>query len=339
MRVAINGYGRIGRCLLRALAVRDDCEDIEVVAINELANADALVYLTKYDSTHGRFPAEVSGTSDQLIIETPNKKRTVELLSESDPAQLPWQDLSIDLLFECTGELTTHEELQWHLDAGVRKVLLSHPGESSISTYVMGVNDQSFNHDADIISAASCTSNALLLPVAVMHEHFGVVNGVVTTIHAAMHDQPVIDAYHSADLRKNRSASQSFVPVDTSLAAGVGRILPELSGCFIAHAIRVPVNNVSALNITLNLAADVDVATVNEIFANESKTGRANLLGYTEERLASCDFNQSICSSIIDANQTQVVSGKTLNLMVWFDNEWAYVNRMLDLALLVRSKQ
>jgi D-erythrose 4-phosphate dehydrogenase len=211
-------------------------------------------------------------------------------------------------------------------------VLLSNPGESGIPVVVCGVNPALLDTSPPLASAASCTSNALIPVLHVLHEAFGISNGIITTIHASMHDQPVIDAYHSDDLRKNRAASQSIIPVDTGLALGIGRVLPELEGKFAAHAVRVPVNNVSALNITLNLNCLTDVTAVNGVLQQAAKTSLEGVMGFTQERLASCDFNHDARSGIIDAQQT-LVSENTVNLLVWFDNEWAFANRMLDLLL------
>ena len=333
MRIAINGYGRIGRCVLRAAMERDDCAALEFVAVNELANADALHYLTRYDSTHGRFPGHVTLENNQLLLQSGQQRKSVRLFCEREAASLPWRELAVALVLECTGQITTADKAQAHMQAGASAVLLSNPGEAAIPAIVFGVNQELLGAEPVLASAASCTSNALIPALSVMQRAFGVSSGIVTTIHASMHDQPVIDAYHSEDLRKNRSASQSVIPVDTSLAAGVGRILPELEGKLAAHALRVPVNNVSALNVTLNLNTKVDAASVNKVLRKAAQTGLQGVLGYTEERLASCDFNHDTRSGIIDAQQTLVSGETTVNLLIWFDNEWAFANRMLDLAL------
>ena len=341
MRLAINGYGRIGRCVLRAWYERDDTSDLTIVAINELASQDAIDYLTKYDSTHGRFPGAVGSihinpwssggylTTEILEIDD----FWIELYEKSDPASLPWQSLNIDLVMECSGQVNTFSAAKQHCRAGAKKVLLSNPGEASIPAIVFGVNQHIITHDDLVLSAASCTSNALIPVLSTLDHAFGVANGVITTIHASMHDQPVIDAYHSSDLRRNRAASQSIIPVDTALAQGVDRVLPELEGKLVAHALRVPVNNVSALNVTLNVERDVTVAHVNQCLRQASLAELKSVLGYTEDLLASCDFNHDARSGIIDANQTRVSAERTVNVLIWFDNEWAFANRMLDLAL------
>lgn len=356
MRLAINGYGRVGRCVLRAWYERlgtraaDATDSLSLVAINELAADDAIAYLTRYDSTHGRFPvdvraAEQNGAPVLKLVASNADEVNLSLLRQSDVANLPWRDLDIDLVLECTGTIVAREQAEQHLNAGAKQVLLSNPGESSIPALVYGVNHQRClknNSSAEqqrVLSAASCTSNALIPVLSVLDQHFGVANGVVTTIHASMHDQPVIDAYHSKDLRRNRAASQSIIPVDTLLAQGIDRVLPELQGKFVAHALRVPVNNVSALNVTVNVNRSVTLEQVNYCLQQASDNSLSGVLGYTEELLASCDFNHDSRSGIIDANQTRVSADKTINVLIWFDNEWAFANRMLDLALYIHANQ
>mgnify|MGYP001469589564 CR=1 FL=1 len=340
MRLAINGYGRIGRCVLRAWHERNDTSDLAIIAINELADHDAIAYLTEYDSTHGRFPGVIdcisSGSEDhqQLIID----HHSVSLYRQKDPALLPWQSLGIDLVMECSGQVNTLSEAKKHCRAGAKKVLLSNPGETSIPAIVFGVNQHIISNNDLILSAASCTSNALIPVLSTLDQSFGVANGVITTIHASMHDQPVIDAYHSSDLRRNRAASQSIIPVDTALAQGVDRVLPQLEGKLVAHALRVPVNNVSALNVTLNVNSDVTVEQVNECLRQASLAQLRGVLGYTNALLASCDFNHDSHSGVIDANQTRVSANRTVNVLIWFDNEWAFANRMLDLAVYLNQQ-
>ncbi len=333
MRLAINGYGRIGRCVLRACYERGLQQQLAIVAINELASASALTYLTRYDSTHGNFPHSLECSGDTLLVDGD----AIRLCASADASQLPWAELDIDLVLECSGQLVTEQAAATHLAAGARQVLLSNPGEASIPALVYGVNHASAPVDASVLSAASCTSNALTPVLSVLHSAFGIDNGVITTLHASMHDQPVIDAYHSEDLRRNRAATQSIIPVDTALAQGVGRILPALGDKFVAHALRVPINNVSALNITLNLATDTTVAAVNEALAAAAGGELQGVLGFCEEPLASCDFNHDPRSCIVDAQQTQLSERRTVNLLVWFDNEWAFANRMLDLALFLAA--
>ena len=356
MRLAINGYGRVGLCVLRAwferlnVDSRSNTDSLSVVVINELADKDAIAYLTRYDSTHGRFPASVCGQKNaskqpQLLVDD----IAIDLLQQPDHAQLPWRALDIDLVMECTGTISSLFQANKHIDAGAKRVLLSNPGESDIPALVYGVNhhyidqQKELHQQTAVLSAASCTSNALVPVLSTLDKTFGVENGVVTTIHASMHDQPVIDAYHSPDLRRNRAASQSIIPVDTLLAQGIDRVLPHLQGKFVAHALRVPVNNVSALNVTVNLKKATSESQVNAVLKQAAENELAGVLGYTEELLASCDFNHDARSGVIDANQTRVCigdsagSGKTVNVLIWFDNEWAFANRMLDLALFVNK--
>jgi glyceraldehyde-3-phosphate dehydrogenase type I len=335
MRLAINGYGRVGRCVLRAWYERDDTAALSIAAINELAPHDAIVYLTHYDSTHGTFPAPVrcEPEQQQLFIDD----TAIDLIQQPDHGLLPWRDLDIDLVMECTGKITSAADAQKHIQSGARQVLLSNPGEADIPALVYGVNHQHVDTSATVLSAASCTSNALIPVLSVLDKAFGVENGVVTTIHASMHDQPVIDAYHSQDFRRNRAASQSSIPGDTALAQGIERVLPSLRGKFVAHALRVPVNNVSALNVTVNVRDQTTEEAVNDCLRQAAEQQLPGVLGYTEELLASCDFNHDIRSGVIDANQTRVSAGRTVNVLIWFDNEWAFANRMLDLALYLKS--
>lgn len=369
MRVAINGYGRVGRCVLRAAVERRnqrrltvgslsplatgsklddfyfDDFDFDIVAINEIASLDAMTYLTRYDSTHGAFPGNVQSQAanatqkrDCLQIDG----ASIELLHEADPSQLPWDELGVDIVFECTGQISQLESANQHLRAGAKQVLLSNPGEFPIPALVYGVNHQHANVNDAVLSAASCTSNALIPVLSILDQAIGIENGVITTIHASMHDQPVIDAYHSDDLRRNRAASQSIIPVATELASGIGRVLPKFEGKFVAHALRVPVNNVSALNVTLNLTRDTSATELNRIVSEAAHQQMNGILGYTDALLASCDFNHDARSGIVDGNQTLVSNGadsegksgrgNTANVLIWFDNEWAFANRMIDLA-------
>ncbi len=306
---------------------------LAIVAINEIASQEAVTYLTTFDSTHGRFPAAVSNKDDSLLI----AQYAIALYQQADHRELPWGELAVDLVLECTGKITTMGVAEQHIKAGARQVLLSNPGEAKIPALVYGVNHQQAHGDMPVLSAASCTSNALVPVLSVLDEAFGIENGVITTIHASMHDQPVIDAYHSSDLRRNRAASQSIIPVDTALAQGIGRILPKLQGKFVAHALRVPVNNVSALNVTINLSKKITVEQVNECLRLAAEQQLLGILGYTEALLASCDFNHDSHSGIVDAQQTRVSMAKTVNILIWFDNEWAFANRMLDLALYLKD--
>ncbi len=338
MRVAINGYGRIGRCLLRAAMQREDCAGLEFLFINEPASAESIAYLTRYDSTHGLFPGSVSLEGNRLRVEAARNSALIDVCSVEHPDANCWQSYGIDILLDCSGAYGSPALARRHIEAGAERVLLSYPGEAGIPAIVFGVNHSDVGRDAMVYSAASCTSNALVAVLAPLHGAYGVRQGVVTTIHSSMHDQPVIDAYHSTDLRKNRAAGQSIIPVDTGLAAGVGRIMPELAGRLIAHALRVPVANVSALNVTLDLDSDISVSVINETLEAEARARLQGVLDVTREPLASCDFIGNLHSAIVDAAQTNVVGQRTVNLLIWFDNEWAFANRMLDIALYLQQQ-
>ncbi len=327
LRLAINGYGRIGRSVLRALNDSPLRDSMRVVAINEPADLATIAHLTRYDSTHGRFNGEVEVEAGGLRI----NGDAVSVYHESDPAKLPWNTLKIDLLLECSGTEMSSAALAQHLDAGAKRVLLSQPGESDIPAIVHGINQHILTPDTLIASAASCTSNGIAPAIKVLHREFDIVSGSITTIHSAMNDQPVLDAYHHTDLRKTRSAGLSIIPVDTGLAAGIGRVLPEMADRFTATAVRVPTHNVSAMELTVQVNRKVSEAEVNAALNLASESDLAGILGYTEEPLASCDFLQDPRSGIVDAGQTRV-SGQLVNILVWFDNEWAFAHRMLDVA-------
>ena len=329
IRLAINGYGRIGRCVLRALYESDHREQMQVVAINEPADLATIVHLTKYDSTHGRFPAEVKAVAGGLSVSGDQIAVTHhQLLTDLD-----WNAQSVDVVLECSGLYDQEATLKQHLEQGASKVLLSQPGIAPIKPIVCGINEEILSADETVASAASCTSNGISPVIAVLHQAFNVQSGIITTIHSAMNDQPVIDAYHHTDLRKTRAAGQSIIPVDTGLAAGVGRIIPELDGRFQARALRVPTLNVSAMELTVVVEQTVSVETVNQALRTAAEGDLIGILGYSEEPLASCDFNHDARSGIVDAGQTRV-SGNIVNVLVWFDNEWAYANRMLDVVAL-----
>lgn len=327
LRIAINGYGRIGRSVLRALIGSPLSESMRVVAINEPADLATIAHLTRYDSTHGRFKGELAVEETGLRI----NGDFVAVSHETDLAALPWSELDIDLLLECSGTEIASDALAAHLQAGAKRVLLSQPGESDIPAIVYGLNEQILSADIRIASAASCTSNGITPAIKVLHREFDIVSGSITTIHSAMNDQPVLDAYHHTDLRKTRSAGLSIIPVDTGLAAGIGRVLPDMADRFTATALRVPTHNVSAMELTVHVNRTVSEASVNAALKLASESDLAGILGYTEEPLASCDFLQDPRSGIVDAGQTRV-SGQLVNILVWFDNEWAFAHRMLDVA-------
>lgn len=329
LRLAINGYGRIGRCVLRALFEADLQDQLQVVAINELADCKTIAHLTKYDSTHGRFPGSVSIADDCLQI----NDQTIQVLHRKNLTDLPWSALGVDLVLECTGAFSDRATAQLHIDQGARRVLFSQPGEPDVdATVVYGINEQELTDSHTIVSNASCTTNCSIPVIKALHDAFGVESGVITTLHSAMNDQPVIDAYHHTDLRKTRSAITSMIPVDTGLARGIERFLPQLAGRFEAQAMRVPTANVSAIDLTVVVQQDVTVEQVNAMLKQVAGSQFHGVLGYTEELLASCDFNHDARSGIVDAGQTRVAGKRLVKVLTWFDNEWGYANRMIDVV-------
>ena len=328
-RIAINGFGRIGRCVLRALYENGYRQDMEVVAINELADIESLSYMLRYDSTHGRFSGTVSIADEQHLMVNGDRIRVCHI---SDPAELDWAALNIDLVLECSGQIRSREDAELHLNRGAKKVLISNPADSAVdNTVIYGHNHDSLAVDQRIVSNGSCSTNALIPVLTLIDQAYGIEAGVTTTIHSAMNDQPVIDAYHS-DMRRTRSAVQSIIPVDTGLPAGIERLMPQLAGKIESLHVRVPTINVSALDISLQLSDDTDADAVNELLAAASNDRFNGILGLTREAHASIDFNHDPRSAIVDATQTRVSGGRLLKLLVWFDNEWGFANRMLDTA-------
>ncbi|PMR77129.1 type I glyceraldehyde-3-phosphate dehydrogenase [Billgrantia endophytica] len=327
-RIAINGYGRIGQCVLRALEERN-APELEVVAINELSDLDTIAYLTRYDTTHGRFPGSVTAESGRLVV----NGRPIRILSEADPTRLPWRALDIDLVLECSGSFKDRATAERHLEAGASRLLFSQPAESDVdATIVCGINDDTLAPRHRIVSAASCTTNCLIPVLTVLDEALGIEHGVTTTVHSAMNDQPVIDAYHQTDLRLTRSAMHSIVPVDTSLARGINRLMPHLAGRFECLHMRVPTINVSVMDLSICVRRDTSAAQVNALLRHACQERLTGLLGYTEEPMASSDFNHDPRSGIVDATQTRVAGGRLIKLLCWFDNEWGFANRMLDVS-------
>ena len=330
-RIAINGFGRIGRSILRALYESTNYAGLRIVAINDVADIETLAHLTRYDSTHGRFLGTVAVEQDSgdLLV---NEDR-IAISQTSDPGALPWADLDVDLVMECSGAFSDRANAEQHLKSGADRVLFSQPAESDVdATVVYGINHETLSASARIVSNASCTTNCIVPVLKVLDDSFGLQSGVITTIHSAMNDQPVIDGYHNSDLRRTRSAMQSIIPVNTELARGIERILPNLSGLLEAQAIRVPTVNVSAMDLTVTLAQTVTAEQVNKALREYSEQLPANVLGVSDELLASCDYNHDPRSAVVDSNQTRVAPNNLVKLLVWFDNEWAYANRMLDVA-------
>lgn len=329
LRLAINGYGRIGRSVLRALYESPLKSRLQVVAVNELADAGTVLHLTRYDSTHGRFSGALEGDQRHLWVDG----QSIELLSKPDIPDLPWADLGVDMVMECTGAFSDRATAEQHLEQGAGKVLFSQPAQSDVdATVVYGINHQLLRAGHRVVSNASCTTNGIAPVIRALEETVGIEAGTITTIHSAMNDQPVLDAYHHTDLRKTRAASQSIIPVDTGLARGVERVLPEMAGRFSAQALRVPTLNVSALDLTVQTRSDTDVVAINRILHDAAQSRFDGVLGYTEEPLASCDFNHDARSSIVDASQTRASGKRLVKVLTWFDNEWGYANRMLDVA-------
>ena len=327
IRLAINGYGRIGRCVLRALYESPLQDKLVVVAINEPADLETIAHLTRYDSTHGRFVGTVEHTEGWLIVNGDG----IAISHHEDMRDLDWSRFNVDVVLDCSGAYPDTASLEGHLERGARHVLLSQPGAAEIPTVVYGLNHQELSSETRIASNASCTTNCIAPVIYVLNRAFEVRSGCITTIHSAMNDQPVLDAYHHTDLRKTRAAGMSMIPVETGLAAGIGRILPELEGRFAARAVRIPTPNVSAMELSVTLGARVDRGDINAALQMAARSRLDGVLGVTEEPLASCDFNHDPRSAIVDAAQTRV-AGELASVFTWFDNEWGYANRMLDVV-------
>ena len=330
LRIAINGYGRIGRCVLRALMESPHRQDMHIVALNEPADLESMAYLTRFDSTHGIFHGEVRVAGSGLEIDG----QSIPVFHAREPAEGPWADLDFDLLLECSGAFSTRERLQGFLDAGCPRVLVSQPGRSAADvdcTIVHGINDGDLCAAQRIVSAASCTTNAAVPVLDLLERQLGVAGAFLTTLHSVMNDQPMIDGYHHADLRRTRSAMQSIVPVATGLAQGIERMLPDLAGRIQAKAVRVPILNVSAIDLAVNLNRDTSVQALNALFV-EAARQRPDLIACTDQPHASVDFNHDPHSVVVDLGQTRVNQQRFANLLIWFDNEWGFANRMLDVA-------
>lgn len=329
INIAINGFGRIGRNVVRALYENARNHDFKLVAINELADPEGIAHLLKYDSTHGRFSFAVQQDGDILFIAGDE----VALSHEANISNLPWQQHNVDIVIDCTGIFGTQADGQAHIEQGAKKVLFSHPGAQDLdATIIYGINHQQLTATDKVVSNGSCTTNCVVPVIQVLDKAFGVESGAITTIHSSMHDQQVIDAYHP-DLRRTRAASQSIIPVDTKLAAGIERILPKFAGRFEAIAVRVPTINVTAMDLSLNLSSDVSINDINQAIVEAQNNGLAGILGYTTEPLVSIDFNHDPHSCIVDGNQTRVSHKRLVKLLIWCDNEWGFANRLLDTAL------
>ena len=325
IRVAINGYGRIGRNILRALYESEKNYPIQIVAINDLGDASINAHLTKYDSVHGRFNATVEHDDEAIYV----NQDKILTFSQRDPSKLPWADLQVDVVFECTGMFTSKEAVQPHLDAGAKKVLISAPGKNVDATVVYGVNNNVITADMTVVSNASCTTNCLAPIVKPLNDMIGIESGLMTTIHAYTNDQRLSDVYHT-DLRRARAAAMSMIPTQTGAAAAVGLVVPELAGKFDGLAVRVPTVNVSLVDLSFIASRDTSVEEINAIIKNAAaSTPMSEVLAVNEEPLVSIDFNHNPFSSNFDATQTRV-KGRLVKVMSWYDNEWGFSNRMLD---------
>ena len=324
IRVAINGYGRIGRNILRAHYENGKKHGIEIVAINDLGKPEN-AHLTRFDTVHGRFPGQIGVEGDAMIV---NGDR-IRVLAERDPAKLPWADLKVDVVLECTGLFTSKEKASAHIKGGAKKVIISAPGGKDVDgTIVYGVNHKTLKASHTVISNASCTTNCLVPLVKPLHDRIGLVTGLMTTVHAYTNDQVLTDVYHE-DLRRARSATMSMIPTKTGAAAAVGLVLPELNGKLDGYAIRVPTINVSVVDLSFIAARDTTVDEVNAVLKEASEGELKGILDYNTEPLVSVDFNHNPASSTYDATLTKV-SGRLVKVSSWYDNEWGFSNRMLD---------
>ena len=331
IRVAINGYGRIGRNILRAHYEGGKKNDIQIVAINDLGNAQSNAHLTRYDTAHGKFPGTVEVDGEFMIVNGDK----IKVFAQRDPAQIPWGELNVDVVLECTGFFTTKEKASAHLKGGAKKVIISAPGGKDVdATVVFGVNQNVLKATDTVISNASCTTNCLAPLVKPLHDKIGVVNGLMTTVHAYTNDQVLTDVMHE-DLRRARSATQSMIPTKTGAAAAVGLVLPELNGKLDGFAIRVPTINVSIVDLSFIAARDTTVDEVNAIM-KDAAAGSNGILTYQTEPLVSVDFNHNPASSNFDATLTKV-SGRLVKVSSWYDNEWGFSNRMLDTTVALMS--
>ena len=328
VKVAINGYGRIGRNIMRALYELDRTDEITIVAINDLGDANSNAHLTQYDTAHGRFPGTVSVDDGDLII---NGDR-IKVFAERDPSKLPWAELGIDLVMECTGFFSSREKAGAHITAGAKKVIISAPGQNVDNTVVYGVNHDTLKSSDLVISNASCTTNCLAPLAKVLNDSIGIKHGLMTTIHAYTNDQVLTDVLHS-DLRRARSATMSQIPTKTGAAAAVGMVLPELNGKLDGFSMRVPTINVSVVDLTFTAGRATSVEEVNSIVKSASEGSMKGVLAYNDAPLVSVDFNHNPHSSIFDAGLTKVMEGTMVKVLSWYDNEWGFSCRMLDTTL------
>jgi len=329
IRVAINGFGRIGRNILRAKYESDKYQDIQIVAINDLGDSNINAHLLIHDTVHGKFNTPVEVREDKIIIDNSDE---ILVTSERDPNNLPWEKLKVDVVYECTGIFVSKDKAGGHIKAGAKKVIISAPGKEVDNTVVYGVNHDTLTDQHQVISNASCTTNCLATVIKNIHKNLDITNGLMTTIHAYTNDQVLTDVYHT-DLRRARSATQSMIPTKTGAAAAVGLVMPDLNGKLDGFAIRVPTTNVSVVDLCFNTSKSTSVDELNNLVMESSNTDMKDIVGYNNLPLVSVDFNHSSYSSVFDESLTRVSEGKLYKICAWYDNEWGFSNRMLDVTI------
>ena len=329
IRVAINGFGRIGRNILRAKYENSKYEDIQIVAINDLGDSSINAHLLVHDTVHGKFNTPVDINGDKIII---NNQDEILVTSERNPEDLPWSKLNVDVVYECTGIFVSKEKAGRHIKAGASKVIISAPGKEVDNTVVFGVNHETLTSKQEVISNASCTTNCLATVIKNIHKNLEITNGLMTTIHSYTNDQVLTDVYHS-DLRRARSATQSMIPTNTGAAAAVGLVMPDLNGKLDGFAIRVPTTNVSVVDLCFNTSKSTSVDELNNLVLQSSEGDMKNIVGYNNLPLVSIDFNHSSYSSVFDESLTRASDDKLYKICAWYDNEWGFSNRMLDVTM------
>jgi glyceraldehyde 3-phosphate dehydrogenase len=329
IRVAINGFGRIGRNILRAKYENSTYEDIQIVAINDLGDSSINAHLLVHDTVHGKFNTPVDVNGDKIII---NNQDEILVTSERNPENLPWSKLNVDVVYECTGIFVSKEKAGGHIKAGASKVIISAPGKEVDNTVVFGVNHETLTDNQEVISNASCTTNCLATVIKNIHKNLEITNGLMTTIHSYTNDQVLTDVYHS-DLRRARSATQSMIPTNTGAAAAVGLVMPDLNGKLDGFAIRVPTTNVSLVDLCFNTSKSTSVDELNNLVLQSSEGDMKNIVGYNNLPLVSIDFNHSSYSSVFDESLTRASDDKLYKICAWYDNEWGFSNRMLDVTM------
>jgi len=329
IRVAINGFGRIGRNILRAKYENSTYEDIQIVAINDLGDSSINAHLLMHDTVHGKFNTPVDVNGDKIII---NNKDEILVTSERNPENLPWNKLNVDVVYECTGIFVSKEKASGHIKAGASKVIISAPGKEVDNTVVFGVNHETLTGKHEVISNASCTTNCLATVIKNIHKNLEITRGLMTTIHSYTNDQVLTDVYHT-DLRRARSATQSMIPTNTGAAAAVGLVMPDLNGKLDGFAIRVPTTNVSVVDLCFNTSKSTSVDELNNLVLQSSEGDMKNIVGYNKLPLVSIDFNHSSYSSVFDESLTRASDDKLYKICAWYDNEWGFSNRMLDVTM------